>query len=125
MFRRYSSVLDECLAALRAGEPIERIVARHPRHAARLRSALSLAARVQSSPHVTPRAQAQERSWRLVRERAHQLRTGGRRVTARHASYGAVLKPAAALIAVLLFVSSFGGGLAYASPTHPTSVGRD
>ncbi len=115
MFRRYSSVLDECLAALHHGEPIERIVARHPRHATRLRSALSLAARVQSSPRVTPRAEAQERSWRLVRERAHQLRTGGRRVTARRASYGAVLKPAAALIAVLLFVSSFGGGLAYAS----------
>ncbi|HEY5638856.1 MAG TPA: DUF5666 domain-containing protein [Dehalococcoidia bacterium] len=115
MWRRYSSVLDECLSALRAGEPIEHIVARYPRHAARLRSALSLAARVQSSPRVAPRAQAQERSWRIVRERAHQLRLGGRRVTARRPSYGALLKPAAAFIAVLLFVSSFGGGLAYAS----------
>ncbi len=115
MFRRYSSVLDECLAALRAGEPIEHIVARYPRHAPRLRSALALAARVQSSPRVTPRAQAREQSWRLVRERAHQLRTGGRRVAARRANYGAVLKPAGALVAVLLLISSFGGGLAYAS----------
>jgi len=56
MFRRYSSVLDECLAALRTGEPVEQIVARYPRHAPRLRSALTLAARVQSSPRVTPRA---------------------------------------------------------------------
>jgi hypothetical protein len=115
MFRRYGSVLDECLDALRAGEPMEQIVARYPRHGARLRSALVLAARVWSSPRVTPRAQAQEQSWRLVRERAHQLRMGGRRVSARRGSYGAVLRPAAALIAVLLFVSSFGGGLAYAS----------
>ncbi|MCH7483649.1 MAG: hypothetical protein IIA90_00705 [Chloroflexi bacterium] len=115
MFRRYSSVLDECLAALRAGEPMEQIVARYPRHAARLRSTLALAARVQSSPRVTPRAQAQEQSWRRVRERAHQLRTGGRRVAARRANYGAILKPAGALVAVLLLVSSFGGGLAYAA----------
>ncbi|MCH7810125.1 MAG: hypothetical protein IH863_06060 [Chloroflexi bacterium] len=115
MFRRYGSVLDECLAALRAGEPIEHIAARYPRHATRLRSALTLAARVQSSPRVTPRAQAQEKSWRLVRERAHQLRMGSRRVAARRASYGAILKPAGALFAVLLLVSSFGGGLAYAS----------
>jgi len=115
MFRRYSSVLDECLAALRAGEPMEHIVARYPRHAPRLRSALTLAARVQSSPRVTPRAQAQEQSWRRIRERAHQLRMGGRRVAARRANFGAILKPAGALVAMLLFVSSFGGGLAYAS----------
>ena len=115
MFRRYSSVLDECLEALRAGEAMEHIVARYPRHAARLRSALALAASVQSSPRVTPRAQAREQSWRLVRERAHQLRTGGRRVAARRSSYGAILKPAGALFAVLLLVASFGGGLAYAS----------
>jgi hypothetical protein len=115
MFRRYSSVLDECLAALRAGEPMEHIVARYPGHAARLRSALALAASVQSSPRVTPRAQAREQSWRLVRERAHQLRMGGRRVAARRASYGAILRPAGALFAVLLLVASFGGGLAYAS----------
>lgn len=115
MFRRYGSVLDECLAALRAGEPIEHIVARYPRHAPRLRSALTLAARVQSSPRVTPRAQAQEKSWRRVRERAHQLRMGGRRVAARRASYAAVLKPAGVLVAALLLVSSFGGGLAYAA----------
>lgn len=115
MFRRYSSVLDECLAALRAGEQIEHIAARYPRHASRLRSALTLAARVQSSPRVSPRAQAQEKSWRLVRERAHQLRMGGRRVAARRASYGAILRPAGALFAALLLVSSFGGGLAYAS----------
>lgn len=94
---------------------MEHIVARHPRHAARLRSALVLAARVWSSPRVAPRAQAQEQSWRLVRERAHQLRMGGRRLSARRGNYGAVLRPAAALFAVLLFVSSFGGGLAYAS----------
>ncbi len=94
---------------------MEHIVARYPRHATRLRSALALAARVQSSPRVTPRAQAQEQSWRRIRERAHQLRTGGRRVAARRANYGAVLKPAGALVAVLLLVSSFGGGLAYAS----------
>jgi hypothetical protein len=115
MFRRYSSVLDECLEALRAGEPMEHIVARYPSHAARLRSALTLVASVQSSPRVTPRAQAREQSWRLVRERAHQLRMGGRRVTARRAGYGAILKPASALFAVLLLVASFGGGLAYAS----------
>jgi len=115
MFRRYSSVLDDCLAALRAGEPVEQIVARYPRHAPRLRSALTLAARVQSSPRVTPRAQAQEQSWRRVRERAHQLRTGGRRVAARRAHFGAILKPAGALVAALLLVSSFGGGLAYAA----------
>jgi len=115
MFRRYGSVLDECLAALRTGESIEHIVARYPRHAPRLRSALTLAARVQSSPRVTPRAQAQEKSWRRVRERAHQLRMGSRRVAARRASYAAVLKPAGALVAALLLVSSFGGGLAYAS----------
>ena len=115
MFHRYNSTLDECLAALRAGEPIEHIVGRYPRHAARLRSELALAARVQSSPRVAPRAQAQERSWRLVRERAQQLRMGGRRMAARRASYAAVLKPAGALVAVLLLVSAFGGGLAYAS----------
>ncbi|MCI0884137.1 MAG: hypothetical protein J4O13_07115 [Chloroflexi bacterium] len=115
MFRRYSSVLDECLEALRAGEPMEHIVARYPAHAARLRSALALAAAVQSSPRVAPRAQAREQSWRLVRERAHQLRMGGRRVAARRASYGAILRPAGALFAVLLLVASFGGGLAYAS----------
>ncbi len=115
MFRSYGSVLDECLTALRSGEPMEQIVARHPRHAPRLRSALALAARVQSSPRVTPRALAQEQSWRLVRERAHQLRLGGRRVTARRGHFGALFRPAIALVAVLLAVSSFGGGLAIAS----------
>jgi hypothetical protein len=115
MFRRYGSVLDECLAALSAGESMEHIVARYPSHAARLRSALTLAASVQSSPRVAPRAQAREQSWRLVRERAHQLRLGGRRVAARRASYGAILKPAGALFVALLLFASFGGGLAYAS----------
>ena len=94
---------------------MEHIVARYPRHAPRLRSALALAASVQASPRVSPRAQAREQSWRLVRERAHQLRMGGRRAAARRASYGAILKPVGALFAVLLLAASFGGGLAYAS----------
>jgi len=114
MFRRFNSILDECLKAVRHGEPVEAIVARYPRHARRLRPVLNLAARIQTSPRVLPRAQAHEQSWRLVRERAHQLRTGSKRVTVRR-NYGLVLKPAAALIAVFLLIGSFGGGLAYAS----------
>jgi hypothetical protein len=114
MFRRFNSILDECLQAVRYGEPVEAIVARYPRHARRLRPVLNIASRVQTSPRVLPRPQAQEQSWRIVRERAHQLRTGTRRITVRR-NYGLVLKPAAALIALVLLIGSFGGGLAYAS----------
>ncbi|HUF54293.1 MAG TPA: DUF5666 domain-containing protein [Dehalococcoidia bacterium] len=124
MINRYDAILDECLASLRAGESLDDCLARYPKHASRLRPVLSLATRVQSSPRVLPRAQAQETAWRHVRERAHQLRTGSKRVSAvRMTNYGAFLKPAMAVLGVFLVVASFGGGLAIAaqdaSPDSP------
>ncbi|MEX0683610.1 MAG: DUF5666 domain-containing protein [Dehalococcoidia bacterium] len=115
MLRGFNSILDDCLTAVRNGEPVEQVVARYPRLAARLRPSLTLAAKVQAAPRVVPRLQAQEQGWRLVRERAHQLRMGTRRVSVRRTNYAAVLKPAAAALGVILLMTSFGGGLAYAS----------
>ena len=117
MFKRFSSVLDECLVALSRGDTVEQCLARYPRQARRLRPVLTLATRVQASPRVAPRVQAQEQSWRLVRERAHQLRTGSRRAATRTvvSAYGGLLKPAAVMLGAVLLVGSFSGGLAYAS----------
>jgi hypothetical protein len=116
MIRSYSTILDECLASLRQGASVDDCLARYPRHEKRLRPILTLAARVQTAPPVLPRAQAQEKAWKQVRERAHQLRTGERRVTAvRTTNYGSVLKPVAAMFGVFLVFAAFGGGVAYAS----------
>jgi hypothetical protein len=116
MFRSFNSILDECLASIRSGESVADCLARYPKHASRLRPILTLAARVQLSPRVQPRTQAQQQAWRQVRERAHQLRTGARRTSgAGSVSYGAFLKPAAAVLGVFLVFASFGGGLAIAA----------
>lgn len=116
MFRSFNSILDECLTAVRRGESVDDCLARYPKQASRLRPTLLLAAKVQSSPRVQPRTQAQEQTWRQVRERAHQLRTGSRRVSSvRSYSYGTFLKPAAAVLGVFLVFASFGGGLALAA----------
>lgn len=105
--RSFRSVLDECLAAIRQGDTVDACLARYPRHAERLRPLLMLAERIRRTPAQTPRAWAQETAWGLVRERAADLRAGGRRARGGF-SYGAWLRPLA--VAAALVLALLGGG---------------
>lgn len=114
--RGFNAALADSLEALRMGATVEQCLRRYPKHQARLAPLLAIAAQVQRSPRVTARPEARERSWQLVRERAHKLRAGGRRLrlSAPRVSYG-WLKPVALAAVVALFLASAGGSVVYAS----------
>lgn len=120
-FRSLNSVLDECLAAMRAGDTIENCLARYPRHAERLRPLLMLAQRVFATPVTSPRPWAETNAWNAVRTRAAELRSGKRR-RARSVNAGAWLaRLAASLVIVLLMLGAAGGAAFAAQDTLPDS----
>ena len=109
--RRFRSILDECLTAVRQGESIEACISRYPRHEERLRPLLTLAQRVSQTPAAGPRPRAQEIAWDRVRQRARELRRG-RRFPSLSFPW---LRPVALAASLVLALLAATGGVAYAS----------
>ena len=116
IFRSFESILDECLAAIRRGDTADDCMARHPRHAERLRPMLELAARVRQTPATTARPVAQTAGWNAVRRRAADLRSGKHRgVSLPTFSFGAWLRPVAIVLALFFAIGAAGSGTALAA----------
>ncbi len=109
--RRFRSILDECLTAVRQGESIEACISRYPRHEERLRPLLTLAQRVSQTPAAGPRPRAQEIAWDRVRQRAREPRRG-RRFPSLSFPW---LRPVALAASLVLALLAATGGVAYAS----------
>ena len=105
--RSFKRILDESLDSMRQGESIDDCLARHPKHAERLRPLLTLAARLPAVPQAQPRTAVQAAGWDRVRQRAAEMREGRVR---RSVSLGGRgwLRPVAMAAALALAV--FGGG---------------
>lgn len=112
--RTFRSVLDECLTAIQQGDTVDACLARYPRQAERLRPLLLLAERIRQTPPQAPRVWARETAWGLVRERAADLRAGGRRARG-GLSYGAWLRPMAVAAALVLALLGSGGATVLAA----------
>lgn len=113
-FRSFSSILDECLAAVRNGESPQACLKRYPKHADRLRPLLTLVGQVSRTPQAAARPWAQDTVWDLVRHRAAELRTGRRRVPVT-ISYAGWLRPVAVAMALVIAVMAGGGATAFAA----------
>jgi hypothetical protein len=116
VFRSFESVLDECLAAVRSGEPVQACLERYPRYADRLRPLLQLADRISKAPLASPRAAAQARAWQAVQRRAADLRAGKRQLPqVPSIGGGAWLRPIAAVLALFLGIGAAGTGTVLAA----------
>lgn len=115
-FRRFDSILTECLELMQHGATVDHCVARYPRHAAKLRPMLTLAKKVSKTPLVPARPQAAEHAWTQLQKRTAELRAGGRPVAVHvhRMSYG-WLKPAAFAASFVMALSVAGGGVVFAS----------
>lgn len=117
MFRRFESVLDECLELMSAGETLEGCLARYPQHAERLRAHLQLAQRLRAVPHQQPRAAVLAGTWQQFRTMADDMRRGRGRVRVAAPSVGRIgwMRPLTIAALLLLAVLGAGGGTVYAS----------
>ncbi|MBI1886069.1 MAG: hypothetical protein HYS09_07150 [Chloroflexi bacterium] len=114
--RGFDAILDECLAALAQGLPLEACLARYPRHADELRPLLSVAQQVRRLPVARPRATAQAAAWQRFYHRSSALRM------ARPYRSFPWLRPLAIAASVLLALIVAGGGTIYAaSKSQPDS----
>ncbi len=120
--RRFSSVLDECLAALSRGDSVDACLDRYPRHAERLRTHLLLAHRLSLTPRREPRPIAQSAAWRQFSARAEDMRLGRGPRFSLNLRFG-WMKPLAVAAVLVLAVVAAGGGTVYAaqdaSPNSP------
>ncbi len=118
-FRRYESILANCLEAMREGATVEDCIDRYPQHAERLRPSLTLAERVSQTPIAALRPQAKDQGWQKLEKRLAELQSGKRPATfvpsAIRGGYAAWLKPVAISAVAVLSVSAVGGGTVYAS----------
>jgi hypothetical protein len=118
-FRRYESILANCLEAMRGGATAKDCIDRYPQHAARLRPALTLAEKVSQTPMAALRPQAKDQGWQKLEKRLAELQSGKRTPTftpsAIRSGYTSWLKPVAIGTVVVLSVSALGGGTVYAS----------
>lgn len=112
MARGFTSVLDECLAALKRGESLEACLARYPEHAEELRINLLLAQRLSLTPRHGPRPGAQDAAWQRFRAQAEDIRLGRRPRISINIGW---MRPLAIAAAVVLAVVVAGGGTIYAS----------
>ena len=110
MARGFAAALDECLAAMSAGESLEECLARYPRYAEELRTQLPLAQRLMMTPRHQPRAGVQEAAWQRFRAQANDMRLGRRSPLS-----FAWLRPLAIAAVLVLAVMGAAGGTAYAS----------
>ncbi len=117
-----TSILDDCIAALRRGESVESCLARYPKQAHQLRPLLTLARRVMQTPLAVPRSAAQGTAWRAVRQHAAGLRAAHGRRGMGLGLPGAWLRPAAvALALVLAFIGATGATVYAAQDSLPDS----
>lgn len=119
-FRRYESILTECVDAMQLGASVEDCLDRYPQQAERLRPALLLAERVSQTPPAQVRPNAQAEGWRKIEKRLTELQSGKRTVTfvpsaIRGGNYIGWLKPVAISAVAVLSVASLGGGAVLAS----------
>lgn len=119
-FRRYESILTECLDTMRLGATVEDCLERYPQQAQRLRPALLLAERVSQTPPAQVRPNAQAIGWRKIEKRLAELQSGRHPVTfipsaIRGGNYIGWLKPVAISAVAVLAVSAVGGGTVLAS----------
>lgn len=114
--RRFNSILTECLDLMKAGATVEQCLARYPKQAAKLRPMLSLADKVSQTPLVPARPTAAEQAWTALQKRTAELRAGGKALSlpSVRMSYS-WLKPVGIATALLLAMTSAGGGVVYAS----------
>ncbi|MCH7998757.1 MAG: hypothetical protein IIA91_04660 [Chloroflexi bacterium] len=110
MARGFAAALDECLAAMSAGESLDECLARYPRYAEELRTHLPLAQRLTMTPRHQPRAAVQEAAWQRFRSQASDMRLGRRPPLS-----FAWLRPLAIAAVLVLAVLGVAGGGAYAS----------
>src|SRR5207245_9272851 len=75
-FRRYESIVAECLEAMREGASVESCLVRYPQQMERLRPALMLAERLSKTPAAAARPQAKDQSWRKLERRLAELQSG-------------------------------------------------
>jgi len=121
-FRRYQSILAECIDAMYLGASVEDCLERYPQQAEKLRPALMLAERVSQTPLAKARPQAQEQGWKRVEKRLAELQTGKPSITLVPSvirggggfSMG-WLKPVALSAVAVLAVASAGGGTVLAA----------
>lgn len=116
-FRRFDSIVNECVGQMRAGATVDQCLARYPRQAERLSPLLALADKVARTPLVSARTQAREQAWTRLSQRTLELRQGKRPapVPTVRIHYGAWLKPAAIAASFVLAVSIASGGVVYAA----------
>ncbi|KKM14639.1 hypothetical protein LCGC14_1704080, partial [marine sediment metagenome] len=110
MARGFAAALDECLAAMSAGESLEECLARYPQYAEELRTHLPLAQRLAMTPRHQPRAAVQEAAWQRFRSQADDMRLGRRPPLS-----FAWLRPLTIAAVLVLAVLGAAGGTAYAS----------
>jgi hypothetical protein len=115
--RGFDSIVEECLDCIATGATVDDCLSQYPKHADKLRPILSLADKVRQTPLATARPGAQERAWSRVSARAAELRAGPRLISLPNVgfNYRRWVKPVAISTAVILALSSFGGGTVYAS----------
>jgi hypothetical protein len=119
-FRRYESVLAECIDAMHLGATVEDCLERYPRQAERLRPALLLAERVGQTPPAQVRPNAQAEGWKKIEKRLAELQTTKQPVTfgpsaIRGGGYAGWLKPVAISAVAVLTLSAAGGGTVLAA----------
>jgi hypothetical protein len=135
-FRRYDSILAECLEAMREGASVESCLVRYPQQMERLRPALMLAERLLKTPTAAPRQPAKDQGWRKLEKRLTELQSSKQPATffpaAIRGSYAAWLRPVAISAVAILSVSAVGGGTVYASqsampssPLYPVKLASE
>jgi hypothetical protein len=112
MPRSFTSILDECLAALDQGETLDACLARYPNHAEELRAPLHLAQRLALTPLHQPRPATQAAAWQQFRAQAQDMRLGHKPHLSLNIGW---LRPLTIAAAVALAVLGAAGGTVYAS----------
>jgi len=120
VFRRYESILAECIDAMHLGATVEDCLERYPQQANRLRPALLLAERVSQTPPAQVRPSAQAAGWKKIEKRLTELQSAKQPVmyvpsAIRGGNYMGWLKPVAISAIAILTVSAVGGGTVLAA----------
>jgi hypothetical protein len=123
VFRRFETVLSECLEAMRHGATVQDCLERFPRHARKLEPQLALAEKVSRTPLIPARPGAQEQAWRVLQKRVAEIKGGKRPVAVRvvHRSRTWVMPVAAVSIGVLTLAAATGGVLYASQEAQPDS----
>src|SRR3990172_8817140 len=112
MTHGFAAILDQCLTAVREGEPLESCLARYPKHAEELRTHLRLAQRIVLTPPHEPRPSAQAAGWHQFRAQALDRRLGRKPLFSLNVGW---LRPLTIAAAAVFAVLGAAGGTIYAS----------